>query len=239
MSMKIVIFLFFLNIFYSFSQSAHSIKIGTEIPLQYSIMYEQKIKENITSNIQLGILTKPYDKIILSILQSLGTDKAIIKMIEDAFSFGNLISAGVNYHKNKNYVGFFSQYINLKAGTSSTEMLENYFQLDINDFIQIDGGQLNKITYKGQELEFIIPIKLKSELYQIGFLYGRRFPLTEHFEICSEFALSKTFYSRNTLYIFNSQSPLIINNIIDSELKQVYLKYSFIPTLNLRCSYFF
>ena len=52
----------------SFSQT-HQIKIGTDIPIQYMIGYKFSSVTGLGFTVHAGILTKPYNDIILNIIE--------------------------------------------------------------------------------------------------------------------------------------------------------------------------
>jgi len=200
----------------------HTLKAGVEIPLQYALQYDLRFDNKFSINVQVGILTKPFNDAILTTLETFGTDESTIELIENAFQFGTIIDLGGNYHFGKNYVGLFTQWIGLKAGDTPYQLIESYFGIEFpSPPIPLPPILTPKVY-------------LKSDLFQLGFLYGRRFTFknSPRIEIHTEIALSKNIYSNSSLSSDHLEVNSI-NDLVDSELSSIYSKYAYIPTLNI------
>ena len=204
----------------------HTLKAGVEIPLQYALQYDLKFYEKLSINVQAGILTKPFNDAILTTLEFFGTDESTIELIKNSFQFGTILDIGSNYHFGKNYIGLFSQWIDLKAGDTPLELIESYFGIE---FPPLPIPLPPTLTPK---------IYLKSDLFQLGFLYGRRFTFknSPRIEIHTEIALSKNIYSNSSLRSDHLEVNSI-NDLVDSELSSIYSKYAYIPTVNIYFAY--
>ena len=204
----------------------HTLKAGVEIPLQYALQYDLRFYEKLSINVQAGILTRPFNDAILTTLEFFGTDENTIQLIENAFQFGTILDVGCNYHFGGNYIGLFSQWIDLKAGDTPFQLIESYFGFE---FPPLPIPLPPTLTPK---------VYLKSDLFQLGFLYGRRFTFKNNprTEIHIEIAFSKNIYSNSSLssdhFEVNS-----LNNLVDSELISIYSKYAYIPTVNFYFTY--
>jgi hypothetical protein len=208
---------------FGFAQT-HRIKIVAEIPVQFGIGYEGQVSERFSVSVQGGVLTDPNSDLIINVLEKFGTDPDIILIIEDAFQFGLVGEFGVNYNFGKNYVGVFSQFINLRGNGTTADPIENYFDTTIPVFPG-NGGNTD--------------LKLRSSLIQGGLLYGRRFPLrNRHFEIDAEFGFSANLWSKSEL----SSERRNMNELskqVDSELDYYYSNYGFVPSLSVILVYNF
>ena len=60
--------LIFLSHFSAIAQK-HSIKIGTDIPLQYAIGYDFQVNQKASAGVKVGIITTPYDDILLGLFE--------------------------------------------------------------------------------------------------------------------------------------------------------------------------
>jgi hypothetical protein len=65
--------------------SKSSVFIGTQVPLQNTIGYGYQFSDRFSARAQVGILTKPYDGLIINSLEAFGLDKYLGKVIKKAF----------------------------------------------------------------------------------------------------------------------------------------------------------
>lgn len=201
-----------------FSQRAH-LQIGTQIPLNYSVGFEYQIISNrLAGNMQVGILTSPYDAAILEILKAFGTDEALTNTIGNAFSTGIIAQPSVKYCWKKNYIGLNYSYYGLKALEAPVEAIETYYDTDIPE------RNTNKKEFT-----------LKSNLSNAGLFYGRKFTFKEYpkLGLNLELALQKTFSSNSKLEGFSRREPERLNTLISDELNTVYLAYGYLPSVNI------
>lgn len=192
-----------------------SVQIGTQFPLMYAVGYEYQFKNDISFNFQAGVLTKPYDEIILNVLESYSDNKALMSTIGEAFKYGLIIQPTLKYNFSKNYIGLYYSYFWLYAEDTPMEAFENYYGVSLPIGIRQD------------------EMKLRSELLNIGLMYGRRFYFKNpSFQIWLELSLAKTCWSYTELthedYNFES-----LSNSVDEELNEYYMKYGYLPSLNI------
>jgi hypothetical protein len=231
---KLISFLFLFGfVFTTFGQTA-SISVGTQIPLQYQAIVNVRPIKNFSASFGYGILTKPYDGAILDILRLFDTDEQLLNIIDCAFDKGIILETNLNYHFKRNYFKVLGQKINLQAGTTTTELLEEKSQLDFSIF---------------GAFQFLNPLKIdiESKLFNLGIGYGRTFPIKniEGLSVNLEFNISKTFGSKNTMSSnytnldkTNKIQDLYIE--IDKYLNdEIYVKYVYVPTFNVYLTYTF
>ncbi|MCF8379725.1 MAG: hypothetical protein K9H49_09125 [Bacteroidales bacterium] len=189
---------------------------GTEFPLNYSLGIGAGINNNFQFSIRAGLLTKPYDIIILNTLSALGVDQSITNTVGDAFTRGLTIKGGVNYSFPGFYTGAFYSFYNLNAVDVPTDLINNYFGLDLPlslfDFIEY---------------------KLKSDLHNIGLLIGKSFPVNDRFDIGAEFSVAKTVSSTNSISNIYDKNMVQATGIIHEKMKPLYKKYGYLPSLNI------
>jgi len=197
------------------SQSSSGLQIGTQIPLIYSVGYEYKTNGKFAFNVQTGILTKPFDKAILSILKMFGTDEAIVSTIGDAFNYGFVVQPAVKYIFNKYYAGIsFSNYT-LVAKETPKDAIQNYYGVTLPPRRQS------------------LPLSLKSNLSNVGVSFGRRFSFeNSRIILLTEISLSKTFYSGSKL-MTDSKDLTNLSTLINKELNSYYIDYGYLPSINL------
>lgn len=214
----------------TFSKS--SIFIGTQIPLQFTAGYAYQISHHFSAKAQAGLLTRPYDGLIVNSLQAFGMDKNLGRVIKKAFRTGSLLGIGLDYHFGKNYAGISGQYIHLKGGgITPADALSVYFN---HDFSSFDPAGLP-----------VFEFNMQSDILNINALYGHEFQLSNpHLSINTEVGLTKIVASKN---YFSSNRSLVdgtafarnIYNQLDKEMRTSFWKHGYIPTLSIYLVYRF
>lgn len=214
----------FLIVILPFSLVAqHSIKIGTQFPIQYAIQYDYQFHPKWSANAQIGVLTKPYDDVILNVLGVLGVEQQIVNVLSSAFKFGVITQLGSNYHFGKNYVGALGSWIHLNAADTPVSAVEAAFNVSVAAYpTRPRQSNLNPVS-----------LTLASDLYNVGILYGRRFTFANpKIELHTEFSFAKTIASSS--YVESPQRALeSLSTMVDAELKTTYLDYGFLPSINV------
>lgn len=234
MKLKNFVYIVILLIIYTLSSKGYSqnnkhfLKTGIDFPLQYKIGYEFKPVRNFSAELQVGLLTKPYDDIILEVIEGFGTDEEFIEIINESFKFGGIFTIQPKFHFRKNYTGIYGQLICLNASNTSVALLSSYFN---KDFSILGDRQSLGLT-------------LQTNLYQIGLLYGRYLQLNNSdFSLALEFGVSMNINSKNS---FSSSRPYLdqtkpvrqLYSELDDELSTLYKQYAFIPTVNFVFIYY-
>lgn len=192
-------------------------ELGTEFPLNYSVGLGSDIDDDFQINLRAGILTKPYDGIILNTLAAIGVDETIKNTVGDAFAYGLALKGGVNYRFAGFYTGVFYSFYHLTAVDVPTDLINNYFDINLPPISSFD----------------LIEYKLKSDLHNIGLLIGKTFPINEQFEVATEFSVGKTIASKNSLSNTYEKEMLLATEIIHNELNPLFKKYGYLPSLNI------
>jgi hypothetical protein len=218
---KLLIFLSFLIItIKSFSQD-NSVIAGTNIPLFYTVGYQQKISEKFSATVKFGLLTKPYDALILNLLKAFDTDKMLVNTIGEAFSVGYNIQPEIKWHFRKSYVGFSYSYLLLKAVECPSDAIENYYGVSIPNRRSVS-------------------LTLKSSLHNAGIFYGRKFQFKNpHFLMAAELSVLKTFKSKSKMTNSQGEELERLSNLIDNQLNTYYVEYGYLPSFNLYFIYKF
>jgi hypothetical protein len=201
----------------------HAIKVGTQIPIQYALQYDYQFHPKWSANIQAGVLTKPYDRVILDLLKSFGVSQELVNVLTNAFNFGTIAQAGVNYHFKKNYIGITGSWIHLQAADAPISAVENAFNVSIASYPQ----------RPQQSVRTPVTLTLASDLFNAGILYGRRFTFKNPtIELHTEFGFAKVLGSSS--YIDSPQKSLdVLSILVDNELKNEYLDYGYLPSINI------
>lgn len=230
---KILIRLYILFVFCGYYNSGnaqnHSVFVGTQIPLQYSIGYSYQISPKFSSSLQLGLLTKPYDKIILNILDAMGTDDALTNTIGESFSYGLLVQPTVYWHWNeKYYIGVYGQWTYLRENDAPKDVIEAYYGTDIDTAPSKRNRQRS-----GNSLT------LESNLYNLGLLVGRSFFFKNpRLQLRIELATAKTLTSSSQISS-EARDLSTLSEKVDVILGDYYWNYGYIPTLNVYLVYQF
>lgn len=201
----------------------HSMKIGTQIPIQYAVQYDYQFHKRWSGNAQVGVLTKPYDNVILDVLNILGVDQEIVSVLKSAFEFGVVSQVGANYHFKKNYVGAFGSWVHLAAAETPVGAVEAAFNVNVRSYP----------TRPRQSSTTPVTLTLASDLYNIGVFYGRQFTFSNpRLELHTEFGFGKTLDSSS--YVESPQRSLeSLSAQVNSELHAIYLDYGFLLSINV------
>lgn len=217
--MKSLIALLF--IFLSISVNAQSTKdlileVGTELPLNYSIGFGYNYSEELQFSFRAGILTKPYDLLILEIIELTGTEESLVNTIRDAFNTGLMAKGGVNYRFPEFYTGVFYSFWRIHATDVPVDIINNYFQLNLPP-------------------DFIDPIEytLESDLHNLGILPGKTFPLSDNLILATEFSMAKSITSKNSISCKYDDDMVLASNLIHKKPDPVYKKYAYLPSINV------
>jgi hypothetical protein len=206
----------------------HAIKALAEVPVQFGLGYEGYLTKRFSISVQGGVLCEPNSTMAIYVLEKVGTTPEVIEVIRDSFKFGLVGELGLNYNFGKNYVGGFGQLINLRGRGTAPDPVEEYFDENFSLFPVKPGSDPDDRQ-----------VSVRSTLFQVGILYGRRFPLKdEHFEIDTEFGISKNVGSKNRLTSDNRDLSEM-DNEVDRKLDYYYTKYGYIPTLTVAFVYKF
>lgn len=204
----------------------HGIKLGTQIPLQYSLMYEFQPIERFSLNAGVGAIAPPYPTTILNIIGRLNvTSDRTNRLIEESYESGVAFEGGANYHFGKSYVRLFGQSLNLSGEVSYTDLAQIYSGINFN--FNLNQG-----------------LELNSKLIQAGLLFGYRFefPNIRH-QIHLEGSISKTLSVKTK---FESGTFLdrlgvvqTIYNQFDNDIDSFFKENSYVPTINIYYVYKF
>lgn len=209
-------------------QAQHRVKVLAEVPVQFGVGYEVNVSKRFSLSAQFGVLSEPNSTLIINVLEKFGTSPEVIVIIEDSFKFGLVGEVGGNYNFGNNYVGLFSQFINLRGRGTAPDPVEEYFDENFSLFPLRPNSDPDDRQ-----------VSVRSSLLQLGILYGRRFPLkNEHFEIDAEFGFSKNIWSNSRLYSENRDLSRM-DDEVNEELDYYYSRYGYVPSLTVAFVYKF
>ncbi len=207
----------------------HSIKIGTDIPLQYAIGYDFQASQKVSIGAKFGLITTPYDDILLGLFELFGAGERVIEVIRDGYDNGLVFEIGGNYHFKENHlVGLSSQFIDLRASEARADAIETLLNFSFSSL----PGPLKNIAPDDI-------IYVKSSLYQLVIRYGWEKQLKNpRFKIRPEVSLSINL-SSNTKVRSDVYDLSDIQDDVDDFMKTFYHNYAYIPTFGIYFIYTF
>lgn len=193
------------------------VQAGTQIPLNYTLGGGWDFSKRISAEMRTGILTFPFDRAILAMLQGFGTDAAITNTIGNAFDFGVALQPSLDFHLGKYHLGAEYAYHFLRAKDPPAALIESYYGVTLPRRL---GSRENTFV-------------LVSHLHAAGIRLGRVFDLSQPgWELKVELAVSKVFASSSVLSgDFGDMQRA--SALIDAELNRYYIDYGYLPSLNV------
>jgi hypothetical protein len=193
-------------------------RIGTDFPLRYTAGYTINPKSLISLQVNAGILTEPYDEIILRTLSALGLDRDVADIVENSYDFGMVFDVGGNLRIGKGYIGVYGQMIHLMGASTPYELVGEYLDIDLSPYYLPDLDRA---------------MTLQSTIYQGGVRFGTRFALPgPNLELHAEFSLSANLHSKSQLSS-ETPYPAFISEQLDAELRDTFRKYLYVPSFGL------
>lgn len=209
-----------------------ALQIGTQFPLQYGVGVEYQFNKRISSYLQAGLLTKPYDEYLIHSMELSGLKKDLSRIMRRSFDRGLFLNLGTNYHFDKYYAGVFGQIGNMHGKGPLLEMANIYFK-----------GKLPEVDPTWLILAENLQMNWRSKVIDAGLIVGRRFLFSDsRFELRTEFGLTKILASNSKFTVGNSlidDTPLAqeFYTKLKKEFKDAYWKYGLLPSLNLYLVY--
>jgi hypothetical protein len=202
---------------YAFTQKSE-IFAGTDIPLFYTVGYRYTIGQ-FKLDFKSGVLTKPYDKAVLKILDIFDTDQVLLNTIGESFSVGYNLQPALRWHTGKYFISVHYSYLGLHANNSPVTAIEDHYGITFPD------RQAKTFT-------------LESALHNAGFTAGREFnPNWPGFSLNLELSFAKTFKSFSKVKNIEGDELRFISGILNDELDYYYKKYSYLPSINVYLVY--
>lgn len=216
-------FLFFSSIAILKAQNTYVVA-GVNVPFQYAAGIEYTLSKKFSIGFNAGIVTKPFDKIILEIMNSLGTSTSVTNTIGESFSFGYTLQPTLYWHfYRKYYAAIYGQYGYLQANNAPQDAIEAYYGVSLSQY------PIRRNTTQQADIIF------SSSIYNAGLLVGRRFNFKKggsRFHLRTELAFTKIFGSYSTLSS-GTRDLSKLSTEADAEMKDYYWQYGYLPTVNI------
>ncbi len=207
----------------------HWVKVFAETPVQYGIGYELRAGKHWLISAQAGILSEPNSTMILWAMEEFGTDPIVVEVIESAFTSGTVLELDLGYSLGKrNYVATYVQGLLLTGEDTPSGAIGEALNEDLTSYPRRNNRPIANET-----------VTVKSNLIQLGLLYGHRFPLSkDKLELIVEFGISANISSSSELES-DQRDYSTLNATFDTYLANVYQDYAFIPSLSIGLAYGF
>jgi hypothetical protein len=230
MKKKILTFWMVITLLSSVNAQKNFILVGSDIPLQYAVGYEYCPIRWVGFQGKAGLLSTPYDKAILGIMEVLGTNPSIVNMIDGAFEVGGIGQANINFHAKRWYYGIQGQFIALSAADIPSNLVANYYNYNFTPVTTITNPFAPQVD-----------IMMRSNLLQAGVCIGRKVDLLKWAEVRFEFSIGKNIWSGTNVDVTNIKGTVFglqyseqyLSNEISAELQAIYKRYAYTPSLNI------
>jgi len=202
-----------------------SISIGTDIPYQHYVGFNIE-SQNFDFSVRTGILVPPYSDVILTAIESLGTDEIYTNLLDKTYDFGWMNSLGAYYKfgERKNwYVGPEFRLDYFTASETRKEIIETLL-----------GQSISRVNSNSE-------IKLGVRTFALGFRIGKSISLSsnnKHY-LKTELSIIKHVGSRATV-TNNGNNLERVSQEVDRILWDNFFKpYGFLAGVGFAYSYRF
>ncbi|MEO9476445.1 MAG: hypothetical protein ABJG41_12965 [Cyclobacteriaceae bacterium] len=200
----------------------HRARLNVEIPIQYGLGYEGRIYKKWNGVFQVGLLTKPNSTLVLNVLESFGVEQSVVLMLEDAFESGLVLEQGINYNLKRSYFGVFAQQYFLRGSETPIKFVEDAMDEDLSQYPRLQNRRNSNDN----------TIELKSDLWQVGVLYGYRLALKNHLELNFELAVSANLGSQSSVSS-DARNYKELSKRVDVYLRDIYSRYGYVPSITV------
>jgi hypothetical protein len=208
------------------AQGRHELMIGTQVPIQFTAGYQYNISDRYAIRGQFGVLTPPYDKIILKSMEAFGFDKKLSLALDEAFRSGLVGTLAPQLRFGNHSVVLQGQYVSLNGSITLQRAAELYLNRDLPD--------LSGIPF----LPAVMPtLTTRSSLFVLGLGYGWRLsPPGSRVSLQLEAGFSKILgsgskFSSNIGILDNTALARGVYGQMENRLRDSYRQYGYVPSL--------
>jgi hypothetical protein len=208
------------------AQGRHELMIGTQVPVQFTAGYQYNATDRFAIRGQFGVLTPPYDKIILKSMEMFGFDKKLSTALDEAFRSGLVGTLAPQLRFGNHSVVLQGQYVNLSGSITLQRAAELYLDRDLPD--------LSGIPF----LPAVMPtLTTRSNLFMLGLGYGWRLsPPDSRVSLQLEAGFSKILasdsrFSSNLGILDNTALAQGVYGQMKNRLRDSYRQYGYIPSI--------
>ena len=207
----------------------NQLSIGAQIPLYYTISYEENIFKGLNLGLTFGWLDKPFSNILIDEAIQRGLEQRLGELLKKQFSIGYSSQIYLKYNFKYFYAGAFY------AATKITATELPYTELA--DIYNIDISAITSSQYS-----FLInDPDLTSKLILPGIFVGKEFKIPNtQFSLGVEIGFQKIITSKSEIVfassLLNGQD---IQEVVQTQLDDFYTKEGDIGSINIRFNYQF
>ncbi|MBN1117094.1 MAG: hypothetical protein JXA77_07815 [Bacteroidales bacterium] len=218
-----------LQLFFSIGIAAQpGLYFGSQVPLTYTIGADFKTNYNIAVGMHLGGIAYPYKEAILGIMELGGADETLTNTIGHAFTSGYSMQPELMYYKNNWKVGLIYSFFYLRADDTPLNVIDNYYGFNLSDYRLL------------RFIDNFYYLTLYSELHCAGIKAGYNFNLPfEGIEIHTDFDFMKIIASNSYVYRNEDEYLDVLSENVNEKLDYHYLKYGYLPSVNIKILYRF
>lgn len=214
------------------AQGRHELMIGTQVPIQLTFGYQYNASDRYAIRGQFGVLTPPYDKIILKSMQMFGFDKKLSTALDEAFRSGLVGTLAPQLRFGNHSVVLQGQFVSLNGSITLQRAGELYLDRDLPD--------LSGIPF----LPAVMPtLTTRSNLFLLGLGYGWRLsPPDSRVSLQLEAGFSKILgsaskFSSNIGILDNTALARGVYGQMENRLRDSYRQYGYVPSLGVYLVY--
>jgi hypothetical protein len=214
------------------AQGRHELMIGTQVPVQFTAGYQYNASDRFAIRGQFGVLTPPYDKIILKSMEAFGFEKKLSLALDEAFRSGLVGTLAPQLRFGNHSVVLQGQFINLSGSINLQRAAELYLDRDL--------PELSGIPF----LPALMPtLTTRSNLFMLGLGYGWRFsPPDSRVSLQLEAGFSKILasgskFSSNIAVLDNTALARGAYGQMQNRLRDSYRQYGYVPSLGVYLVY--
>jgi hypothetical protein len=214
------------------AQGRHELMIGTQFPVQLTAGYQYNATDRFAIRGQFGVLTPPYDKVILKSMEAFGFDKKLSTALDEAFRTGLVGTLAPQLRFGNHSVVLQGQFVHLDGSINLQRAAQLYLERDLPN--------LSGIPF----LPAIMPtLSTRSNLFMLGLGYGWRLsPPDSRVSLQLEAGFSKILgsdskFSSNIGALDNTALAQGVYGQMENRLRDSYRQYGYLPSLSVYLVY--
>jgi hypothetical protein len=115
------------------AQGRHELMIGTQVPIQFTAGYQYNASDRFAIRGQFGLLTPPYNKVILRSMEAFGFDKKLSRAVDEAFRQGLVGTLAPQLRFGSHSVVLQGQYVSLNGSITLQRAAALYLDRELPD----------------------------------------------------------------------------------------------------------
>ena len=222
-------------------ETRHQLLLGTQFPLQMGLGYHYRISPSFSLRAQAGVLTSPYDDVVLGLMRRYGADERLTRIVESSFGLGGVGNVGLVYHRDRYRFGIQGGYVGLHGQSPIPDLMLIYYGPEIGNLFLERARQEAPEGTPGLETVEVTAI---TELWTAGITGGRQFTFRNpRLGLLAEIGLTRSFRSTTAIQsnyeAFDQHPPIAyVYSDVKAQVKEAYRQYGWLPTVNVYLTYY-